>query len=81
MKPAAHNGDTRDRAHQKRGAQRHVPRALFFLPNQRSFIALEMTSIRSMPDKISGTSIDDAAFSRLTSDAFLPIPMPRACCD
>lgn len=52
-----------------------------FLPKPHSSIALEMTSIRSMPDKISGISIDDAAFSRLTSDAFLPIPMPRACCD
>ncbi len=48
-----------------------------FLPKPHSSIALEMTSIRSRPDKISGISIDDEAFSRLTSDAFLPIPMLR----
>lgn len=45
-----------------------------FLPKPRSSIALEMTTIRSILYKVSGISIDDAAFSRLTSDAFLPIP-------
>ena len=52
-----------------------------FLPKLRSSIALEMTSMRSMLDKISGIRIAEAALSRLTSETFLLISTPRACCD
>ena len=79
IRSAAHSAMEMISAAVKRRAIYQV--RFLFLPKPRSSIALEMTSMRSMLDRISGIRIDDAAFSRLTSETFLLISMPRACCD
>ena len=49
------------------------------VPNLRSSMALEMYSMRSTDERMSGMQSSAAAFTRLLSRPFLDISMPRAC--